>query len=289
MTMLSSDLLTKLRKATITVKTRKRGMHKGVRKSPKFGSSLEFSDFRAYQPGDDLQQIDWNIFGRTQKHYIKRFLDEQEIKTAIYLDCTSSVISIDSKWERAKQVAAAFSYLTLTSEDKLSFLPVASKDGKLISRKGAVHAKTVLYEIIHLQADSKPEPFTECIQKQFLRDREFCILITDGLEPIEQYEKIFKKLAAVKGDVWFIQLLSHEEEQPNYIGDLKLIDSETAKEVNISMTGKLIEEYRKKLREHNENLESLCKRLGFQYLYTTDAKTIDEIMWKDCNHRGWIK
>lgn len=287
--MLSAELLSKLRKATITVKTRKRGMHKGVRKSPKFGSSLEFSDFRVYQPGDDLRQIDWNIFGRTQKHYIKRYLDEQEIKTAIYLDCTSSVMAIDSKWERAKQLAAAFSYITLTSEDKLSFLPIASKDGKVISRKGAVHAKACLYEIIHLHADSKPEPFTECVQKQFLRERQLNILITDGLEPIERYEKILKKLAAVKGDVWFIQLLSHEEEQPKYIGDLKLIDSETEKEVNISMTSKLVEEYKKKLREHNENLESLCKRLGFQYFYTTDAKTIDEIIMKDCNYRGWIK
>ncbi|MBS4172335.1 DUF58 domain-containing protein [Bacillus sp. FJAT-49736] len=271
------------------VRTRKRGMHKGVRKSPKFGSSLEFSDFRTYQPGDDLRQIDWNIYGRTKKHYIKRFLDEQEIKTAVYLDSTSSVTAIESKWERAKQLAAALSYITLTSEDKLSFVPIASNEDRILTRKGAVHAKSCLYEIIQWRGDSKAESFTECIQGQLLRDRQLNIIITDGLEPIEKYEMVFNKLGSVRGDVWFIQILSQLEEQPPYVGDLKLIDSETAKEVNISITPKLVEEYKKKQNEHNAKLQGLCKRLGFQYFYLNDAKSIDEILMKDWLSRGWIK
>src|SRR5690606_27262037 len=103
--------LNRLQKLKINVKTKKRGIHKGLRRSGKFGSSLEFSDFRQYQPGDDVRQIDWNVYGRTQKYYIKRYLDEQDISVAIYFDVSSSMRFIPSKWEMAKTLAASLGYV----------------------------------------------------------------------------------------------------------------------------------------------------------------------------------
>ncbi|MGE8206723.1 DUF58 domain-containing protein [Heyndrickxia sp. NPDC080065] len=289
MMMLSQELLAKLRKATLVVKTRKRGTHKGLRRSPKFGSSLEFSDFRAYQPGDDLRQIDWNIYGRTMKHYIKRYLDEQEIKTAIYLDCTASVNIIESKWERAKQIAAAFTYLALSNEDQVSFIPVETKQPRIIHKKGSFHAKASIFEILNLQVKNEGLSFTESIKSHFLKGKQLTIIITDGLEPIDHYEGVLEKFAFLKGEVWFIQLLSRIEIHPEYHGDIKLIDSETRNEVNVSMKPRIISQYEKKLNEHTENLKLLCKRLGFGYLLVDDTKTIDEIILRDCISHGWIR
>ena len=68
-----------------------RGQHKGSHRSQRFGASLDFSDFREYHPGDDVRQIDWNVFARTDKYFIKRFLDEQEMRVHILLDTTKSM------------------------------------------------------------------------------------------------------------------------------------------------------------------------------------------------------
>lgn len=289
MMILSPELLGRLRKTTLVVKTRKRGAHKGIRRSHKYGSSLEFSDFRGYQPGDDLRQIDWNIFGRTGKHYIKRYLDEQEIKTAVYLDCTSSVTMIPTKWERVKEIAAAFAYLTLSNEDQLSFIPIASQEGRVIQRKGAIHAKSCLFEITSLLEKSSQVTFANSITNQLLKNKQLNIIITDGLEPLEKYEEVLRKFSSIKGEVWFIQCLSQIETNPDYMGDKKLIDSETLSEINISMRPKIIDEYKQKLMEHIEGLQLLCQRLGFEFLCTHDGKTIDEIILQDCYSRGWIR
>lgn len=285
----SHELLGRLRKTTLVVQTRKRGAHKGLRRSHKFGSSLEFSDFRAYQPGDDLRQIDWNIYGRTQKHYIKRYLDEQEVKTAIYLDCTKSVSIIPSKWERAKQLAATLSYIALSNEDQVSFTPVANGNPRVIQRKGAVQAKATLFDIINLSNESTSLTFTESLHTQLMKDKQLTIIITDGLEALEKYDTVLKKLAFLNGDVWFIQMLNKLELEPDYQGDVKLIDSETSSELNISMRPKIISQYEQRLHEHLKNLKKICDKYGFRYLPVNDEKTVDEILLRDCISHGWIR
>ena len=89
--LLTSTLMYRLSRHQWQSRKMKRGLHKGGRRSNKQGTSLEFSAYRYYQPGDDLRQIDWNVFARTNKHYIKRFLDEQELIMTIYLDCSNSM------------------------------------------------------------------------------------------------------------------------------------------------------------------------------------------------------
>ncbi|UAC49382.1 DUF58 domain-containing protein [Bacillus aquiflavi] len=285
---LSKELLGRLQKRKLQVKKKKWGIHKGTRRAAAFGASLDFSDFRLYQPGDDVRHIDWNIYGRTKKHYIKRFLDEQELSVAIYLDATSSMRVIDTKWERAKQIAAAFSYIALINDDRLSFIPVTGIRGQKLIRKGAMYGKHVLYEILRLTEEEKTANFTKFFEKNMMKKSQLTIIITDGLEPLEHYEYIFQKLASIHQEVRFIQLLSKEEIIPLYEGDEKLIDSETNAAVNVSIQRTMIEQYEKRLKEHNEQLESACKRYGFFYLFTTDSKDLQTILLHDCTAKGWF-
>lgn len=277
-----NTLITRLATQRLLAKTRRRGSHKGGRAANRLGSSLEFSDFRLYQPGDDIRQIDWNVYGRTHKHYIKRFLDEQELSVTIFLDCSESMQVLDSKWQRAKELAACFSYITLTSDDRLSFIPVTVDGQQKVSRKGAVSSRPVFFEILKLAKQSSSGTFIENLSKHSIKNSQLTILITDGLEPAASFDSLFRSLGARKQEVRLIQLLSLEEMAPSYSGDVNLIDSETNENVNISLNDSILAKYQNRLKEHNRLLESLCRRYGFTYLFTTDQADLNQFLFHEC-------
>lgn len=281
-------LISKLQKKRLMVKTRKRGIHKGSRQSSKFGSSLEFSDFRVYQPGDDVRQIDWNVYGRTNKHYIKRFLDEQELSIAIYLDATSSMRKIETKWALARQLAAALSYIVLNSEDRLFFSAISSASMQPVRRKGSVYSRKTYLEILQLEDSEKSMDFMKHLQNTVVKKQQLSIIITDGLEPLEEIEILLKKMSAFKQEIWFIQVLSMEEISPQFDGDMRLVDSETESAINVSMSPVIIAEYRKRLSEHNRNLEVMCRKFGGHYLLASDEKDVQSILFHDFSGKGLI-
>lgn len=271
--------LGRLQKLKVNVKTKKRGIHKGNRRSSKFGSSLEFSDFRAYQPGDDVRQIDWNVYGRTQKHYIKRFLDEQDLSIAIYLDVSSSMREIPSKWEFAKKLAASLSYVVLASEDRLFFSPVGSKSLRIIRRKGAVNSRTTFLEIGRLEEPEKLDDFVNLLYNTVSKTQQLTIIISDGLEPLDKFEALLKKLSSLKQECWFFQVLSREEISPSYTGDVRLIDIEKGSGIDVSMHPALLDEYEKRLNAHNKKLEAICRRYGGAYILTADDEQMQYLFF----------
>lgn len=282
-------ILRRLQKMRLVVKTRKRGLHKGTRQSSHFGSSLEFSDFRAYQPGDDIRQIDWNVYGRTQKHYIKRYLDEQELAVAIYLDATSSMRHVKSKWEFSKQLAALLSYVVLASEDRLFFSPIATKNLQPIRRKGAVSSRRTYLEILDLTENEQTGEFIASLQNTVTKNQQLTIVITDGLESLDKVEALLKRLSSLKQEIWFFQVLSNDELSPTYNGDLKLIDSELNTAVNVSMTPTIISDYEKRLKEHNKGLEQVCRRFGGHYIQVTDNSNIQSVLFHELPSKGLIR
>ena len=282
-------LLGKLQKRKIAAKTRKRGYHSGSRKSHKFGSSMEFSDFRAYQPGDDIRQIDWNVYGRTQKHYIKRFLDEQELSIAVYLDATSSMTKIQQKWEYAKALASALSFMVLSSEDRLFFSAVSSAGVQPIKRKGSVYSRRTFMEIQKIEPAAQATNFLGCLKETLSKHQQLAVIIADGFEPLQEWENLFRKLRGLKQEFWLFQVQADEELTPAYSGDIKLIDSEIGTAVNVSMSPSILAEYEKRLKEHNEQLEILCKRYGGQYIFAPETRDLQTVLFRDLYAKGLVR
>lgn len=282
-------LLGKLQKRKISVKTRNRGFYSGSRQSHKFGASMEFSDFRAYQPGDDIRQIDWNVFGRTQKHYIKRFLDEQELSIAVYLDATSSMTRMAAKWEYAKTLASALSFMILSGEDRLLFSPVSSSGSQPIKRKGSVYSRRTFMEIQKIEPQALSGNFLGNLKNTLSRHQQLAVIIADGFEPLREWELLFKKLRGLKQEFWLFQVQDNEEIRPSYSGDLKLIDSETRTAVNVSMNPSVLAEYEKRLKEHNEQLENLCRRYGGQYIYAPETRDLQTVLFRDLYAKGLVR
>ncbi|MEW9108559.1 DUF58 domain-containing protein [Cytobacillus gottheilii] len=281
--------LGKLQKKKLLVKTKKRGLHAGSRQSARFGSSLEFSDFRAYQLGDDVRQIDWNVYGRTQKHYIKRFLDEQELSISIYLDGTASMQKAEKKWEMARELAAALSYTVLSSDDRLYFAAISGEYIQPVKKRGAIYSRKVFLDILHLQAQGVSGAFWTALPKVISKKEQLSVLISDGLEPLSVMEEVFQQLAALKQEFWLIQVLSSEELFPDYSGDLKLLDAENGTVVNVSMNSAILTEYKTRIRQHNKELESLCKKYGGHYLLAADDRDLQTILFTDLPAKGLMR
>ena len=257
-----------------------------MRKARQPGSTLEFSDYRLYQYGDDIRQIDWNVYGRTGKYYIKRFLDEKEITVAIYLDCSQSMQVYPEKWQLAKQLAAGFSFIALVHNDRLSFIPV-KEDSQIATRKGPAYARAMFRDISELSGTIDGEPFTSKCKKTLLKNCDLAIVISDGLEPIENWGEFFKRFAGAHKAVRFLQILARKELEPDFTGDISLIDIETEQEVNVTITEKLTAMYRERLLMHNKNFPGYAENMVVLICLWTQKITWKRFCCKNvCNTVG---
>ena len=268
------------------------GLQKGSRMANYQGSSLEFSDYQMYELGDDVRQIDWNVYARTNKIYIKRYLDEREIKVHIYLDCTNSMVKEDRKWKRARELAGAISFLALANDDHLTLNCVGTPSQKTFTKKGPRDAKAILFDIQGLSSnitEGASLSFFKEMEKGVRKKNPVSFIISDGLEPISLIRDTLKRLSVKNEMIYFIQLLDEEEMSPTYLGDVKLIDSENHQDVNVSLNRNIVMNYQERLRVHNEHIESLCKRWGFGYLLTNSMNPLNEVFLKHFKENGWIR
>lgn len=286
---MASEWLNRLSNCKLLVKGKKRGIHKGTRTSKSFGASFDFSDFRTYQPGDDIRQIDWNVYGRTEKLYIKRFLDEQELSVAVYLDSSISMQVIESKWKLAKALAASFSYIALMNDDRLSFVSAGLEDQVIMKRKGSLNSKQIYYHITELPSSNEATSFTASVERNLFKHSQLNILITDGLEDISRFELLFKRMGPNTKEIRLLQILASEELIPRYTKDVKLIDSENQSAVNVSMSERVLALYDRRLKEHNEKLARLCRRYGVSYLQAADEEGLLNILFTHCVKNGWLQ
>ncbi|MDX8361811.1 DUF58 domain-containing protein [Cytobacillus sp. IB215316] len=286
---LDSALLIRLNKYRIQSKRQKRGFQQGARRSMKQGQSLDFSDYRQYQPGDDLRQIDWNIYARTNKHYIKRFLDEQELVISLYLDCSKSMNLIDEKWLLAKRLAATLGYMSLSHDDRVGIFPVCSTDSPFFYKKGRAYANKAAFYISELtNSVSEQTTFSQSIANNIVPKSGVSIIISDFLEPLDDITAALKKIQANRQELYVIQLLTEEETNPNYQGDLKLIDSEMNQQMNVSMLPSIKRNYVDRVNQHTEDLEQFCFDRGIGFIRCSTNETIEEIIFESLMPKGWI-
>lgn len=291
-TLWHSQFLAQLKRHRITGKRLKNGHHKGSRLATHHGSSLEFSDYQMYELGDDVRQIDWNVYARTEKVYIKRYLDEREIKVHIYLDCSNSMLIEDRKWKRAKELAGALSFLALSNDDRLSLHCMGAHHQKCFMKKGARDAKAILHDIQELSLDRTGEDgisFFEEVGKGVRKKSSVSFILSDGFESLSLIEEALRKLSIRREMVYFIQLLDEEELTPSYQGDVKLLDSEKHKETNVSISPRMVELYQERLLYHNKEIEALCNKWRFGYTQTSCLPPLNEIFFKDLKENGWIR
>ncbi|WP_342541876.1 DUF58 domain-containing protein [Paenisporosarcina sp. FSL H8-0542] len=284
---LPEDWSSKIGRLQISTKSKLRGQHKGSHRSMRFGSSLDFSDFREYHPGDDVRQIDWNVFARTDKYFIKRFLDEQEMRVHIMLDSTKSMQE-EKKWLLAKQLTISLGQLVLGRDDRLSFATPTEEKLAPFRRKGAVYRKAFTSYITNLSEPAMNTSFTNQAAQYSAKDCTVLFIITDGLEPIADWERCLRSMPRFSQDIRLILVQSSDEVAPQFSGDLQLVDRETEERLNVSVSTRIVEDYEKKRHQHFQELDILCRRFGIHTLKVETKDDISHILFHQMIRSNWI-
>jgi uncharacterized protein (DUF58 family) len=258
------------------------GFLTGLHRSPHRGFSVEFAEHRMYQPGDELRYIDWRMFGRSDRYYVKQFEEETNLRAYLLLDASSSMAwssdprALPPKIWYARQLAACIALLLLRQGDAVGLLGFDQVLREHIQpRGGRRHWRELLRGINALEPQGRTEaaPALREIASR-LRRRGLVILVTDLLVDAEATKVALRFLRHRGHEVLLFHLLDPGERELPGIGDARFVDPETDEELPVSVAD-LRTEYREAVRHAIEEWKSTCAPLGIDYvLVATDQPMV---------------
>ena len=269
---------------TLRLRTRKEflGSHTGSYSSPRRGTSLEFADYRRYAPGDDLRYLDWGIYARTDRLYVKVYREEVDLFAYVFIDASASMAfpSREQKFLPASHVALALSYVILANHDHVKLHLLQDRSSASPFYRGRRRMADCVHFATGANVGGALDLATSLSDHlQRLRRPGKAILISDFLMPAAAYQKGLNLLRAFNLDIAAIQVLTRQEVDPDFpAGSLALIDSESQREIRYQWNGTARRDYQTRLAHHNLELKSFCHQSGIHYsLYVNDRDLSDFI------------
>lgn len=244
--------------------------YSGGRKSSAKGSSLEFSDFREYIPGDDLRRVDWNGYGRFDKLYLKLFLEEKQAAVNLFLD-TSKSMDFGGKIVMAKALATSLAYIAAGGGDRTQIFAFGEKAG---AQKLGITKKGQLAETLDFLDGLEPGGGTDylrAIRERSGLGRGVSIILSDFLSEQAPWDAV-KLLQEKKQEVYLLRILTPEEIEPQRGGMVRLVDSETGETRDLELSDHAVSAYKQALRQQESALREFCWQRGAGYC-RTDTET----------------
>ncbi|HEV2293527.1 MAG TPA: DUF58 domain-containing protein [Tepidisphaeraceae bacterium] len=266
------------------------GKMKGERRSKRRGQSVEFADYRNYVIGDDLRFIDWNIYGRLDRLFLKLFLEEEDLSLYILIDVSKSCdYGEPHKATYIKKVAAALGYIGLVNYNRVSVSAMA--DG-IVAETGAMRGRRRVSQMIDFISKLQPaggSHFAEACKRFALAHRQkgVCVVISDFFDK-GGYENGLRYVAGGKYDLFCVQTLSPQEIDPDLQGDLKLRDMEDDDMAEVSITQPLLKQYKANLNAYCLAVKDYVTRRGGTYLFTSTAVPFDTLVLNYLRERGLL-
>lgn len=285
--LISPDLMKRLEQLQLLARRRSKSTAKGERRSGARGQSVEFADYRTYVPGDDLRRIDWNLFGRLERLFLKLYEEERELPVTIYLDSSESMsFGRVSKFDFARQVAAAVGYVALCGFDRITVEPFPLADdqaglvGELRAVRGRRSAMRFFDNLNRLKAGGTAD-FNHALRLGAMKHRAqgVIVVLSDFLDPAG-YEDGLKSLASRGSEVHAVQILAPEELEPSSYGDLRVIDSETGAEQEVTFGKYRLKSYRATVQNYCRRLQEYCRARGIRYQLAQSDTPIDDLLLK---------
>ena len=285
--LISPDLMKRLEQLQLLARRRSKSTAKGERRSGARGQSVEFADYRTYVPGDDLRRIDWNLFGRLERLFLKLYEEERELPVTIYLDSSESMsFGRVSKFDFARQVAAAVGYVALCGFDRITVEPFPLADdqaglvGELRAVRGRRSAMRFFDNLNRLKAGGTAD-FNHALRLGAMKHRAqgVIVVLSDFLDPAG-YEDGLKSLASRGSEVHAVQILAPEEMEPSSYGDLRVIDSETGAEQEVTFGKYRLKSYRATVQNYCRRLQEYCRARGIRYQLAQSDTPIDDLLLK---------
>jgi uncharacterized protein (DUF58 family) len=262
----------------LRLRTRKEflGNNQGTYSSPRRGTSLEFSDYRRYAPGDDLRYLDWGIYARSDRLYIKVFREEVDLFAYVFIEASASMAfpSRAEKFLPAAHVALSLAYVILANHDHVKLHLLQNGAGNASPFYRGRRRMTDCVDFANSASPGGRLDLAASLGEHLKRLRRpgKAILISDFLMPATAYQHGLNLLRAFNLDIVAIQVLSRYEVDPRFpAGSVALIDSESQTEVKQQWSAAARRDYQNRLAHHNAEIRSFCHQSGIRYsFYVTD-------------------
>jgi uncharacterized protein (DUF58 family) len=275
---LDPQVLSAISGLDLVARTVVNGFINGLHRSPNFGFSQEFAEYSMYSPGDDLRHVDWNVYARTERMYLKRYKGETNTKVTVLLDLSRSMSfgKKPNKLDYSRYLVSSLVYLAVQQRDATGlilfddevrqFIPPASRVG---------HLQKVLHAVEKAEVGQHTDfakPFKQFLE--FIRQRGLVIVVSDFYADPETVIDTIAPLRWKKNEVVLFHVLDRQELEPTINAPSTMIDLESGDAVEVTPEY-LRTEYRDKINNHIETLKSKAQGAGMDYFLMPTDKPLD--------------
>ena len=284
---LNDQFFSRLETLSLNLRTNLAGYFGGKHLVSTYGQTVEFADFREYQLGDDIRRIDWNLYSRFEKYFLKLFTDERQMQIQIFLDCSASMGKDNPKKSAyAMAFAAALGFLAVHNMDKVSFHLM--KGNRAENPYGTIIGKTPYFRAIG-----------ELENLEFVDDTDIESCVTscpdtgtnNGLSVIisdfftdSNWKKAVDYLCYKKRQVLLVQVMTPEEVDPTYDGRVQLIDSESedlldSRNMKMKITRSMQKAYEEAMNDFVQDIKTFCSKRGVEYVSVRTDQPIEKVLF----------
>lgn len=273
MVIFNEATLRKLEQLTLVADRVRVGAMKGDRRSTKRGTSIEFADYRNYARGDDLRRLDWNVYARLERPFIKLLEEEEDLAVHLLVDASASMDwpneaeDENNKLHYALMLAGALGHIGLASGDLVNVTLLRSTGNQ---QWGPFRGRQNTLRLLQFLEAGKAAGITDlnlALRDYALRGRRpgLLFILSDLLSP-SGYRDGLNALQSRGHEVGLIHILSTDEVDPPLAGDVKLLDVETGQDAEITLDSSTLSLYRRRLQEWQQEMAEYCAGRGVHYI-----------------------
>ena len=302
MSLLTPELLRRLEQFQLLAARRAKSSSKGERRSKARGQSVEFADHRSYVPGDDFRYLDWNLYGRLDRLFLKLYEEERELPVRIFLDASESMtFGEPRKFDFARQVTAAIGYVALCGFDRVTVVPFPNAEGRMKKAESASSTvgdrQTAVSSALRSVRGKKSSlqffrnlgeltaggaaNLNASLRRGALEARQagVAIVLSDFLDPTG-YEAGLTALVGRGFQVNAIQILAPEELAPTTFGDIRLVDAESGDEREVTFGKFRLKHYQQTVQNFCGRLHEYCQTRGMNHFMAASNTDLSNLLLK---------
>ncbi|MCP5100465.1 MAG: DUF58 domain-containing protein [Chloroflexi bacterium] len=296
MPIFNESSLRKLEQLTLIADRVRVGVMKGDRRSTKRGTSIEFADYRNYTKGDDLRRLDWNVYARLERPFIKLLEEEEDLAVHLLVDSSSSMNWPDeddndtNKLRYGLRLAGALGHIGLSTGDLVSVTLLSSRGDRTW---GAYRGRQNSLRLLQFLETGAAEGITDLnlsLKNYALRGRRpgLIFILSDLLSP-DGYQDGLNALQSRGYEVGLIHLLSPDEIEPPVTGDLKLIDIETGADAELTLDPTTLDLYRERLHAWQSEIGNYCASRAVHYIPVVTDMPWEKLVMQTLRTKGVMK
>ena len=291
---LNDRFFSRLETLSLNLRTDLAGYFGGKHLVSTYGQTVEFADYREYQLGDDIRRIDWNLFSRFEKYFLKLFTDERQMQIQIFIDCSASM-GKDNPKKSAYVIAAAaaLGFLSVHNMDKVSFNIMKGERsenpyGTIIGKQSFFRAVGSLEDVV-FDGDADIEKcVTSCPDTS--SGNGLSVIISDFFTDFN-WKKAVDYLCYKRRQVLLVQVITPEEDDPLYDGRVHLVDSESvdisdSRNMKLRITRSLQKAYEEAMRDFKQDIKTFCSKRNADFITVRTDRPIERVLFGELLKAG---